>query len=159
NAMDWCAVDFGVVRPIHSVKLYFLDDGEKIVPPQKVDLEYWNGNSWKDVLSYWNRNLPDGVPGVTRTPAKPAGRCANQFEFFGSIKTSRLRARFTHASNGKTGLTEFEAWGEATRPVAPAPPPAGNLAFNPGGKAFPKVTASFTSRFDKVEHANDGILN
>jgi hypothetical protein len=37
--------------------------------------------------------------------------------------------------------------------------PAGNLAFNPGGKPFPKASASFTSRFDKVEHANDGKVN
>ena len=53
--------------------------------------------------------------------------------------------------------TEFEASSDATRPIAPAPPPAGNLAINPGDKLFPK--ASFTSRFDKIEFANDGIVN
>jgi hypothetical protein len=37
--------------------------------------------------------------------------------------------------------------------------PAGNLAYNPGGKPFPKASASFTSRFDRVEHANDGKVN
>jgi hypothetical protein len=171
NAVDWCAIDFGVVRPIQSVKLYFLDDGETITPPRKFDLEYWDGKTWKDVLEWWNRKeskdalqrlggkLPNGLELVTRTPATPTGRRANEVRFLGAIKTSRLRARFTHAPNGKTGLTEFEAWGDANLPVTPAPPPAGNLALNSGGKPFPKATASFTSRFDKVEHANDGVLN
>ena len=59
----------------------------------------------------------------------------------------------------RTGLTELEAWGDATLPVAPAAPPAGNLALNPGDKSFPKAAASFTSRFDKVERSNDGTVN
>ena len=42
NASDWVAIDFGTPRPIHTVKLYFLDDGKGgrgVVPPQKVELE------------------------------------------------------------------------------------------------------------------------
>jgi F5/8 type C domain len=37
--------------------------------------------------------------------------------------------------------------------------PAGNLAYNPGDKPFPKASASHTSRFDKVEEAIDGKAN
>src|SRR5207253_10975309 len=113
NAVDWCAIDFGVVRPIQSVRLYFLDDGETITAPRKFDLEYWNGKAWKDVLEWRNRKeskdalqrlggkLPNGVESVTRTPATPTGRRANEVRFLGSITTTRLRARFTHAANGK----------------------------------------------------------
>ncbi len=65
---------------------------------------------------------------------------------------------FTHAG-GRTGLTELEIWGDGQRPVAPAPPPQGNLALNTSGRRFPKATASWTSRFDKVEMANDGRIS
>ena len=29
KASDWCGIDFGTKRRIHTVKLYLLDDGEK----------------------------------------------------------------------------------------------------------------------------------
>lgn len=57
-------------------------------------------------------------------------------------------------------LPELELWGDTQRPVAPAGPPPGNLAYRspdqPDG--FPKVTASHTSRYDKVEMVNDGRI-
>ena len=46
---DWLTIDFGVKRKIHTVKLYLLDDGEKIVAPRAIDLEYWTGDGWKAV--------------------------------------------------------------------------------------------------------------
>jgi hypothetical protein len=70
-----------------------------------------------------------------------------------------LRVIFTHAEGAKTGLTELEIWGDARPPVVPAPPPLDNLATNAQGKGFPKAEASFTSRFDKLAMANDGITN
>jgi hypothetical protein len=83
---------------------------------------------------------------------------------FEEMEVQKLRAVLTHRDGSRSGLTEFEAWGpprwnEQTKevmPYEPAPMPAGNLAYNPGGRPFPKASASFTSRFDKVEHANDG---
>jgi hypothetical protein len=36
--------------------------------------------------------------------------------------------------------------------------PAGNLAANLKGEGYPKARASFTSRFDRVEEVNDGII-
>jgi hypothetical protein len=138
NATDSYAIDFGVKRPIDSVKLYFLDDGQGIVPPAKFELEHFDGQSWRP------------VPQQKRSPETPVGRRPNTITF-PTLETTRLRATFTHASNAKTGLTEFEAWGNAALPLAPAEPPKGNLAF----KA--KATASFTSRFDKVEELTDGI--
>jgi hypothetical protein len=70
----------------------------------------------------------------------------------------KIRAVLTHAAGGKSGLTEFEAWGDGDLPVTPAPPPKGNLALNPTGDGFPKATASFTSRFDKPAEAIDGQI-
>jgi hypothetical protein len=145
NGTDWCEVDFGTRRRIHTVKLYILDDGERIVAPERVDLEYWNGKSWQV------------VPGQKRTPERPTGHRANVIRF-PELETERIRAVFTHAANGKTGLTEFEVWGDATTPYVPAPLPAGNLALNESGKGYPKASASFTSRFDKVEMVNDGRI-
>src|SRR5262249_18672850 len=106
---------------------------------------YWNGKTWQ------------GVPSQTRSPEKPTGHRANVIRF-PELKTARIRAAFVHAANGKTGLTEFEAWGDATNPYVPPPSPAGNLALNETGKGYPKASASFTSRFDKVEQVNDGRI-
>jgi hypothetical protein len=143
NDRDWCAVDFGIRRPVHTVKVYLLDDGEKILPPESFELESWDGKGWAP------------IPGQTRSPKEPTGRRAN-VSHFSEIETQKIRALFSHRAGARTGLTEFEVWGDAALPVAPAPPPEGNLALNPGDRRFPRASASFTSRFDKVEMANDG---
>ncbi|HVK14427.1 MAG TPA: discoidin domain-containing protein [Gemmataceae bacterium] len=146
NASDWAAVEFGVKRPIDTVQLYFLDDGTGVTPPAAFDLESWDGTNWVTIA------------GQERTPRDPTGRRATVVRF-PAIETEKVRAVFRHAATGRTGLTEFEAWGPAVLPVAAAPPPAGNLAYNPGGRPFPKASASHTSRFDKVETAIDGKVS
>jgi hypothetical protein len=143
---DWVAIDFGAARRVNTVKLFFLDDGAGIVPPAAFELEHWDGREWV------------AVPGQDRSPKQPAGRRANIVSF-PALEVAKLRAVFRHADGGRTGLTEFEAWGEAGLPVAPAPPPTGNLAHNTGNRPFPKVSASFTSRFDKVGQAIDGVTS
>lgn len=105
NKSDWCAIDFGVKRKIHTVKLYPLDDGEHVLPPVKIDVQYWDGNNWKT------------IPEQARTPTLPTGRRANVVRF-PELETSKVRATFTHHQAGRTGLTEFEVWG----PVVEAPP-------------------------------------
>jgi len=146
NPSDWLAVDLGTKRRIHTAKLYFLDDETGIVPPDRFELEYWDGKAWAV------------IPNQTRTPERPTGRRANIVRF-PELETARVRAILHHARAGKTGLTEFELWGDAQLPVEPPPHPAGNLAYNPGDKPFPKASASHTSRFDKVEEAIDGKLS
>jgi hypothetical protein len=138
-------IDFGVERSIHTVKLYLLDDGRSIVPPRRVDLEYWTGDSWKTIANQ------------TRTPDIPRGRRANVIRF-DPIKTSKVRAIFTHHGTDRSGLSEFEIWGDSAQSLDPAPPPTGNLAFNPGTQPYPKVSASFTSQFDKIERVNNGLI-
>ena len=161
-------VDFGVARRIDEVRLFVLDDdpealagtADVTVPsrdktpspvrvPREIVLESWNGGSW-------------GPVAVTRrVPAAPAGHRANVLAF-APLETTKLRVRLVPQPGFQAGLSELEAWGEATPPVAAAPPPAGNIAFNPGGKdapEFPKATASHTSRFDGVDKAIDGIVS
>jgi hypothetical protein len=142
---DWVVLDFGVKRRIDTVKLYLLDDGEKVAPPEQMDLQSWNGKAWKT------------IPEQTRTPKRPTGRRANVLHF-PVRETAKIRVVFTHRGKSRTGLTEIEAWGETKLPVAPAPVPAGNLAYNAGDRPFPKASASYTSRFDSVTRVNDGRI-
>ncbi len=123
--------------------------GAAIVPPSAIEVQVWDGKSWLD-LAKASRTPP--------TPITPTGRQANTIRF-SELETSKVRAVFTHAGAGRTGLTEFEVWGKGERPIAPAPEPKGNLAVNRSGRGFPKATASWTSRFDKIEMANDGRIN
>lgn len=144
NAGDWIEIDLGVARRIDTVKLYLLDDGEKVVAPASFRLEHWNGSAWAEIADQ------------TRTPEQPAGHRANVVRF-PALETRKLRVTFVHGANGRTGLTELEAWGPLQGVYEPAPPPAGNLALNQRGEGFPKCTASFHDVFGGVPRlANDG---
>ena len=65
-----------------------------------------------------------------------------------------------HAPQAATGLSEFEAWGahpeNRSAWIRQRPP---SLAANPTGTGFPRAAASYTSRFDRVAFANDGVIN
>jgi hypothetical protein len=146
NAADWLSIDFGTSRRIDAVKLYFLDDGEQVVAPANYQLEFSDGSEWKPI--------PDQTP----TPARPVGHRPNVVTF-PPTNMRNLRAVFTHEPNGKTGLTELEAWGDGARPYVPAPPPAGNLAFNPKSEGFPKASASFSDQYGgSPDKAIDGKI-
>jgi hypothetical protein len=147
NASDTVVIDFGAPRALSTAKLYFLDDGTGIVPPTRFDLEFWDGKDWKP------------VPSAARTPEVPVGRRANVVRF-PALTTTRVRAVLHHAKGGKTGLTEFEVWGDATLPLPEPPHPPGNIAYNPGGRPFPKASASYADRFGgKPNLAIDGKVN
>jgi hypothetical protein len=145
NKSDWCAVEFGMKRLIHTVKLYVLDDGKGVTAPHRIDLEAWNGKVWQS------------IGGQKRTPEEPTGHRANTITF-PKLETDKVRAVITHSARGKSGLTEFEVWGDATTPYVPPPSPVGNLALNEKGTGYPKASASYTSPFDKVEAVNDGRI-
>jgi hypothetical protein len=145
NESDWCAVEFGMKRRIHTVKLYVLDDGKGVTAPDRIDLEAWIGKTWQ------------AIRGQKRAPEMPTGHRANTITF-PELETDKVRAVFTHAALGKTGLTEFEVWGDATTLYVPPRSPIGNLALNEKGTGYPKPSASYTSRFDKVEAVNDGRI-
>ncbi len=140
NAADWIAIDFGVPRKINEVKIYFLEDEQKISPPEGFDVERWDGDSWVK------------LDGQKRTPQRPTGRRANVVSF-APTEVQKMRAVFTHREGARTGVTEIEAWGRMDGVVDVAPPPPGNLALGA------KVSASFTSKFDAVTEINDGKMS
>ncbi|QDU19790.1 MGH1-like glycoside hydrolase domain-containing protein [Urbifossiella limnaea] len=147
NASDSVVIEFGAKRVIHTAKLYFLDDEKGVVPPAKFDIESWDGKAWQPVSTQ------------TRAPEKPTGRRANVIRF-PALATEKVRAVLLHANGGRSGLTEFEVWGDAKLPLADPPHPAGNLAYNPGDKAFPKASASYADRFGgRPMSAIDGKTN
>lgn len=147
SSSDSVVIEFGVNRPIHTAKLYFLDDGTGIIPPRSFDLEYWDGAGWKP------------IPTQVRVPEKPMGRRANVVQF-PTVATDKVRTVLHHAPGGKSGLTELEVWGDARVPLPAPPHPAGNIAYNPGDRPFPKASASYADRFGgKPMSAIDGKTN
>ena len=78
---------------------------------------------------------------------------------FKAVETQKLRAILTHQAGAASGLIEFEAWGTSARPVPIPPDPPPSLATNRAKTGYPKASASHTSRYDKVEFANDGMIN
>jgi hypothetical protein len=147
HASDTVHIDFGTERSIHTVKLYFLDDGQGVVPPARFDLESWDGRLWQ------------AIPGQVRTPDQPTGRRATTVHF-AALTTRKVRTVLHHAGAGRTGLTEFEVWGDTKLPLDPPPHPTGNLAYNPGDRPFPKASASHSDRFgSKPALAIDGKIN
>lgn len=150
NPEDWVEVNFGTERPIHQVKLYVLDDAgakdSKVKAPIKIQLEHWVESGWQ------------AIPGVKSPSLTPGGNRPYLISF-PVLKATRLRATLTHADGARSGLTEFEAWGPGVKPYEPAPPPAGNLAFNRKGEGFPKITASHSDPFGGIPpRAIDGKI-
>lgn len=134
QSSDWIAVDFGAPRPIDTVKLYLLDDGQGVIAPARLELEYRHGAAWKP------------VPSQQGSPPQPIGRRPNTITF-PVLEIEQLRVVMHHAEGGRSGLTELETWGPGELPYTPARPPAGNLAFNAGDEDYPKASASHSDRF------------
>lgn len=142
----WIELDLGMTRRLQEVVVYPLDDGEALPPPAAIDLECYVEGHWRPVSE------------TARQPLVPSGRCANRIRFE-PVETQRIRVWLTSTSGKPCGLSELEAWGTAERNDLDPPPKPLSLATNSLGRGFPKVRASHTSRFDRVEFANDGIVN
>ncbi len=144
QACDWLSIDLGQARRIDELRLYFLDDGERVVPPRRYDVQYWNGSAWL------------AIPCQTRIPDNPLGHRANNIRF-APLQAEQVRVVFDHGAGGKTGLSEFEVWGPAESPWLELPPPAGNLAYRAADAEFPRARASFADRFGgAADKAIDG---
>ena len=141
----WFLVDFGTPRRFDEARLYLLDDGGPICPPDRISLEAWDGRVWTPI-----------VVASTR-PVRPEGHRANVFRF-AEVAASKVRATLSGRPGNRPGLSEFEVWGTADQPVGPVDP-AGDLAFNPGDRPFPKASASFTCPVDQVDRAINGRVN
>lgn len=143
NDEEWIAVDFGVDRPFKEIKLYFLDDGEEIIPPSSYKVQTWDGTSWQTHSS------------TNHTPQSPTGRRPNILTFDEIINTSKIRVQFTPQPNHAVGLTELEAWGPAEFPLDQPTDEIKNLTYNPDGKLYPIFSASYTSPGSSLTHVSD----
>ncbi|MBL8843174.1 MAG: hypothetical protein JNL90_16760 [Planctomycetes bacterium] len=152
NDHDTLEVDFGVERTLHTIRLYLLDDAAQpespLRAPERIELAAWRDGAW--------RPLPLDAQ-ATEELADPHGHRANTFRC-APTAVAKLRVTLHHAEGARSGLTELEAWGPAQLPLAPAPPPPGNLAGERFGAGFPHATASFTDRLGGSAAATiDGI--
>lgn len=142
NLTEYVGVDFGIERPIQTVKLYIYDSDSLIKSPDAFDLEYWNGEEWKE------------VPEQKRKPLNPEGGKANVINF-PEITTSSLRTVFNTNGNSKVGVSEFEAWGRGDFPIEPGKGKIHNLAY----KTNATFSCSYTSKYDQIEGINNGLDN
>ncbi|MFN8652576.1 MAG: discoidin domain-containing protein [Gemmatimonadales bacterium] len=142
---DWVVLDFGIVRPVDSVSLYFLDDGDSLKAPARYELQAWQDGAWT------------GIAGQQRTPERPEGRRANTLRF-PRIETPKLRLMLIHQPGASSGLTELEAWAGADPPYAAPTAASGNVALNPGGQGYPAASASYTAEGSRAEEAVDGRI-
>lgn len=145
NTTDWLMIDFGRARKISTLKFYFLDDGDKILPPTSLQVEYSVNGRWSQFRS------------VTTCPDHPMGKMSNTVNFAPTLM-DKFRITLEHPAKGKSGLTEIEAWGLATSVTSPEQGPIANLALQNGQTEFPKALASFTSRFDQLSEVHDGRI-
>ena len=168
GASESLVLDLGIPRRVDTLALFLLDDepgilagtADAAVPgrdetpsdvraPKAISVETWNGTGWEP------------LPIMSQLPEHPEGHLANHIRFT-PREITKLRITLEPRPGMRVGLSELELWGEAILPLAPAPAPAGNLAFNPGGEGspeYPKASASHTSRYDRVERAIDGIVS
>lgn len=137
HTSDTITVDFGIERPLETVKLYFLDDGGGVRAPAEYQVEIWRDGQWQP------------VPNPQRRPTEPAGHRANTV-MFTEITASRVRAVLEHRPGSASGLSELEAWGAAALPLPAATAPVTDLAL---GAA---VAASFGSSGDEIARVHDG---
>jgi len=144
NAQDTVTLDFGTPRTVQELKLYFLDDGPSstVRAPARYHVQYWRNNAWAS-------------PRATRADgALPEGRRANRVSFT-PVSTSRVRLVLVPQSGSALGLTESEAYGFARLPLAKAAAMPRDLAYNAGTARYPRASASYTSRYDRVAQVND----
>ena len=144
NSRDTVTLDFGIERRIQRIALYVLDDGQAgpVRAPARYDVEMWRRGGWV------------AVPSQRREPSRPEGRRANQVSF-PPVSTARVRVILVPSEGAPVGLSELEAWGPETLPLAMAIAPPRDLAYNPGNGGYPRASASFTSEFDRIEQVND----
>jgi hypothetical protein len=140
-------LDFGVARPVEELKLYFLDDGagRAVRVPARYHVELWENGRWRS------------APIRARVPERATGHRANTVTFSRPMKSSRIRVTMTHQRGAWIGLSEIEAWAhlDSGGPLAQASAPPLDLAFNATDSGYPRVSASFTGRDDRVADATD----
>jgi hypothetical protein len=98
NPQDWWSVDFGQVRQVNDVHIYFYNDNGGVKTPVSYQLQYQTSTGeWLD------------IPNQIRDPAAPAGNDLNRITF-DPIQTGALRVIVTPQPGSGAGITEFQSW-------------------------------------------------
>jgi hypothetical protein len=102
---DWFELDFGGLRTVDDVKLYFHNDRSRggTTEPALYRVQYRRGVDWVD------------VPDQERTPTYP--RSNYNHVRFDAVRTTQLRVLMRHRPGYTTGLKEIQAFrtGERSR--------------------------------------------
>jgi len=98
NPTDWWSVDFGQLRPVSDVRVYFYNDNGGVKTPVSYQLQYLTSTGeWLD------------IPNQVRDPIAPAGNDLNRITF-DPIQTRALRIVVTPQPGSGAGITEFQSW-------------------------------------------------
>ena len=95
NKTDWFEVDFGSPKEVRRAELAIYDDRGGVQPPESYTLEYFDGQTWKEVAD------------LVTSPKVPAGSAVNTATFR-PVTCQKLRIVFTHNGQSRSGLTELE---------------------------------------------------
>lgn len=146
DGKEWVEVDFGVPRPVQTLKFYFLDDETdregSIAAPGQISVSTQLNGEWNRL----DHSRMVAIEGHRPTTMK-----------LGDGMIRKVRLEMIPKDSRRVGLTEIEAWGNGEMPYRTAPPPSGNIAYRPAGAEFPRATASHSDRFGgTAEKSNDG---
>jgi hypothetical protein len=135
----WFAINFGGDRIIQEIALYLAEDTD-MEAPTDIRLQYLELGNWLD------------IPFQKRGFDKMETNRSNTISF-PPITTTQVRVVFKSRKNKAVGISELEAWGPSgNQEISSSIPVSTNIVSKENAKA----TASFTSRFDKIENINDG---
>ncbi len=97
NVTDWVAFQFNEVKKVSKAVLFFYNDKGGVQPPERYEVQYWNGKSWA------------AVEKENKIPRLPLAH-VNMVTFL-PIKTNQVRIIMTHRDKKTfSGLYEVEIY-------------------------------------------------
>lgn len=139
-------IDFGTPRIIDHAVLYPLHDEPAVLPPSTIEIQSKQEQGYVPVKM------------IRQSHLQPTGRTANHF-WFEPLLTQHLRVVLGAADGAAVGLTEIEMWGKPGPHGLEHPRRPPNRATRLPDQNFPRATASYTSRYDQLEHVHDGVIS
>lgn len=145
NPSDWVVVDFGVERPVHTIKLYFVEDSVSSAP-KSYQIAYCKDGKWQR------------VPAQSRSPEVPESNRANVISFE-ELSAAQVRVEFYPQKGRSVSISELEAWGTYMQSQIPDSLATASHKNEVRLHANRIASASFTSRFDRIDAIIDGSLS
>ena len=96
QTIDWYAIDFGQPHEISNIKLYLFADNKTFAVPDKVTIEYKNGDQWLPV-NLKNQNAGKLIGNTVNTIA------------FNKISATNIRINFKHKFK-QVAVSEVECY-------------------------------------------------